>query len=148
MQVRSVNHNISQTWAMFHLRVFSTSICTICKSVNHLLAWAVFSDLKMTQGRWCKLFILSWNVWNFGNNSYFSILVSSADFLLLDIRYGRNIWTLRKLYFSDKKLFKIFWYLRFYFIQKRAELIAEKFIGGRRNIPNPLLNIICAVLSI
>ena len=64
------------------------------------------------------------------------------------VLFETNIWTLRKLYFSDKKLFKIFRYLRFYFIEKRAELIAEKIIGGRRNIPNPLLNIICAVLSI
>ena len=43
------------------------------------------------------------------------------------------------------KLFKIFWYLCIYFVQKRVELIAEKLIVGRRKMPNPSLNIICTV---
>ena len=50
-----------------------------------------------------------------------------------------NFWKLQKLYFSDEK-FKIFWYLRIYFVQKRADMIAEKRIVGGRKMSNPSLN--------
>ena len=55
-----------------------------------------------------------------------------------------NFWKLQKLYFSDEK-FQIFWYLRIYFVQKRADMIAEKIIAGGRKMSNPSLNIICTV---
>ena len=49
LEARSVNHTISQTWTMSHLRVFSISIYQICKSIHHLPA--IFPDLQMTQDR-------------------------------------------------------------------------------------------------
>ena len=52
-----------------------------------------------------------------------------------------NFWKLQKLYFSDEK-FQIFWYLHIYFVQKRADMIAEKLIDGGRKMSNPSLNIV------
>ena len=40
---------ISQTWAMLHFRGFSISIYNICKSIYHLLFWAIFAFPKMTE---------------------------------------------------------------------------------------------------
>ena len=52
-----------------------------------------------------------------------------------------NFWKLQKLYFSDEK-FQIFWYLHIYFVQKRADMIAEKLIESGRKMSNPSLNIV------
>ena len=64
---------------------------------------------------------------------------------LMAIVLEGNFWRLQKLLLSDEELFKIFWYLCIYFVQKGAELIAEKLIVSRREMPNPSLNIICTV---
>ena len=90
-------------------------------------------------------------VWNCRQHLYFSVLVISASFLLLDIPFAHCTWN-RFLETAETQFFrwKIIQNLIFVYVlvQKRAELIAEKLIFGRRKRPVPTLNIICTVLSI
>ena len=78
---------------MFHLIVFSITIYKICNSSHNLLVCVIFPDLEMRRDRWCKWYILSQNVCNFGWYLYFSVLVSSASFLLLGF-FRYTLWPL------------------------------------------------------
>ena len=133
MQVEPVNHSISKTWTMFHLRVFSTSIYKIWKSNLPLLVRGIFPNLDQTQGRSVNGTTYLGHVWNFAHYFYFNILACSASCPLLRF-VVYTLWQLHSILIfrtCEKSSFLIKTYSKSYIciypVEKIVELIAEAF---------------------
>ena len=96
----------------------------------------------------------------FGQYLYFSVVVSSASFLLLDF-VSYTLWPLHlKLIFENcggstfliKDYSKLSDIWEFSLSMKEQNWLQKYFLNsrivGRRKMPNPLLNIICNIISI